>query len=226
MSRRRWVSVTWPIEMRELGKRMQDRLFSESTASGFVIERIRNTYVEGQFIEQVNFHERVVDPIGRELHSDRVEFYQTQFIASTSGPGLEIIDSSKGTRFFVNQISSICDDAVALSGLTVDPLVWGQETQKILDTNLVTDSLQISDLTVVDGVKAKIILSGNSDVRNAAEIIANGKNYRVEKIKLSTECKPKNSIVLSINGAATTFGKNDESFVLPVREALSSIFRF
>lgn len=223
MSRLRWVKVTWPIEMRELGRRMMQRPFSDDAASGFIIDRIRNTSVEGRFIERVDFNENFVDPIGRELRSERVEFYQTQFIASSSGLGLEIIDSNKGTRFFVNQISKICDDKIALSSLFIDPIAWGQEFQKRLDAKLIADSMQISNLMVLNGVKAKVVLTGAIDVRDAAGDLSNGKPYRIEKLRLSTADKPKLGVVLSSTGTAATFGKGSEILVASVRDALAVI---
>lgn len=223
MRRRRWVRVTWPIEMRELAKRLQSNLFSGENQSGFVIDRARESFLEARFIERIDFNEPLIDPIGRELQSGRVEFYQTRFIASTLSLGLEIVDSNKGMRSFVNRISAICDDNLSLSSLSVDVGVWGQAFEGMTEKKFFTDSIQLSDLAVATMVKAKIVFSGSVDVRSAAAEFVGGRNHRVEKLRLSTADKPRLSVLLTNNGTAATFGNGDEVLIANIRDSLASI---
>lgn len=201
MTRYRWLRVEWPIAIRTLAERVQQQQFSEGRASGFILDRVRDDYLEARFVERYEYTETVSDPYGKELVFDRLEFRQTAFRATPGWPGLELLDAPRSTQSLVSGLLEASNFELAVSPIDINVLAWADELQQALGAVAVIDSLQVAALMVSDGIKAKVMLKGEKDVRAACIEMIQGRKHVLEKLQLRITVGGTRTTVVLTNGA-------------------------
>jgi hypothetical protein len=184
MKRVRWLSAEWPVSMEILGKKMKNHLFSSKSFDGFVIERIRENYIEAHFIEKLTYKETIIDPFGNEESFDRVIYRNVDFTLFSDYPNIELRNSQRSTKEFVSKLLELCDFSLSITPISVNLLDWIQFIQVEMQQKLLVDSLQISGLELEEGVSAKILLKGSKDVREAMQHLSVKKKFTLEKVQI------------------------------------------
>lgn len=210
MKRFRWMRAQWPLSMRTLGQRLKRKAFGPEVSHGFVIDRIRDEFLEGRYIERIEYTETVTDPFGAELSFDRVEYRQSAFRATAFGSGLELRDPPRSVQSLMNRLSEAADFGVAIATPTVDVLAWATQFQKIAQISPVVDSLQIGLLELEQGITAKVVVKGNRDVRAACTSLTGDRKFLLEKIQLRLP-KPASGVIVFANTASVSLGVDDPS---------------
>jgi len=222
MKRFRWFQVAWPTSIRTLAKRIKMRTFEGESGHGFFIDRVRDDYLEARYVERVEFTDVVIDPFGKELTFDRVEFRQTLFRASSASPGLELIDPPRNVQALMNRLSEAVDFEVAITPAVVDVLSWSAVLQNVGGVSSVVDSLQIGALEIEAGIVAKVVIKGDRDVRDACATLTQGRKFTMEKIQLRLSSPLRGTVVLSSAGSATLSSEDTiEHLLAPLRLALA-----
>lgn len=222
MKRYRWFYAEWPIEIRELSERLKLRSFNPETGHGFIINRIRDEYLEAKYIEKIEYTDVVVDPFGNELNFERIEFRQTLFRVTKDSPGLEIIDAPRSVQSLMNRLSETVDFEIAINSVLVDVLAWSKHLEKVCSSKFEVNSLQIGSLEVESGINAKIVLKGSHDVRAASSNFTNDKKHIIEKLQLQLPNPYKGNIILSTSGSATiNYESLADQLIQPLRNSLS-----
>lgn len=209
--------------MRALGKRLKARPFGADVSHGFVIDRVRDDLLEGRYIERIEYTDTVTDPFGVELVFDRVEFRQSSFRATPSGPGLELRDPPRSVQSLLNRLSEASDFEVAITAQAVDVLAWSAKFQNLAELISVVDSLQVNALELEPGIRAKIVIKGDSDVRSACATLTGPRKFSMEKIQLRFT-KPSIGTILLGNTASASLGVDDpeERILQALRDSLPS----
>lgn len=184
MTRYRWLKAEWPMATRTLAKRMRQLEFSEGRGNGFILDRVRDDSLEARFVERYEYTETVSDPYGKELTFDRLEFRQTAFRASPGWPGLELLDAPRSTQSLVSSLLEVCKFELSISPIDVNVMEWADAVQQALRVDALIDSLQIAALVVADGVRGKVLLKGDKDVRAAYRELVQGRRHLLEKLQL------------------------------------------
>ena len=201
MTRYRWLKAEWPMTTRTLAKHIRQQEFTEGRASGFILDRVRDDSLEARFIERYEYTETISDPYGKELTFDRLEFRQTAFKASQSWPSLELLNAPRSTQGLVNGLLEACNFKLSISPIDVNVLTWADEFQRALGMDAVIDSLQVAALMVADGVKAKVLLKGDKDVRMACRELVQGRKHLLEKLQLRVVFGGAQTTIVLTNGA-------------------------
>ncbi len=226
MKRYRWFQVEWPTSIRTLAKRIKMRTFEGESGHGFFIDRVRDDYLEARYVERVEYTDVVIDPFGKELTFDRVEFRQTLFRASSAAPGLELIDPPRNVQALMNRLSEAVDFEVAITPALVDVLSWSAVLQNVGGVSSVVDSLQIGALEIEAGIVAKVVIKGDRDVRAACAGLTQDRKFAMEKIQLRLSSPHRGTVVLSSAGAATLSAEDTiENLLMPLRLALTEAMR-
>ncbi|WP_296442727.1 hypothetical protein [Rhodoferax sp. UBA5149] len=226
MKRFRWFQVEWPTSIRTLAKRIKLRTFDGESGHGFFIDRVRDDFLEARYVERVEYTDVVVDPFGKELTFERVEFRQTLFRASSSAPGLELIDPPRNVQALMNRLSEAVDFEVAITPAIVDVLAWSAVLQNVGGVSSVVDSLQIGALEIEHGIVAKVVIRGDRDVRAACTALTNDRKFAVEKIQLRLASPHRGTVVLSTSGSAALSSEDSvEQLIQPLRMALADAMR-
>jgi hypothetical protein len=205
MNRVRWLNAQWPFSMRTIGNKLKGMPFSEESMDGFSVERIRDDFIEGRFIEKYAYQEVIADPFGKEEVIERTGYRSTDFTLFAQFPYIEIRNGQRSIKEFVNRLLQVCDFNLVVSPVTINLLDWVASFQKIVGQKVVVDSLQVSGVELEEGITGKILLKGDKDVREAINNIVGGKKYTLEKVQVKLTSSGKSmSIQLANNGTAKT----------------------
>ncbi|KWO07376.1 hypothetical protein [Burkholderia cepacia] len=209
MTRYRWLQADWPLPVRALAKQIRQRPFSDDGSNGFILDRVRDDFLEARYVERYEYDETVADPFGKELTFRRLEFHQTSFRAGPDWPGLELVDAPRSTQSLVNQLLEITDFALPVAPLTVDVMSWVNDFQKHFGSRVVIDSIQLGALQIEKGVRAKVVLKGEEDVRSACKELIAGRKHVLEKLQFRAEQGHLRATVLLANNASVKIDGTD-----------------
>lgn len=203
MNRVRWLNAQWPSSMRTIGNKLKAMPFSEDSMGGFAIERVRDDFIEGRYIEKYIYQEVNSDPYGKEEVIERIGYRSTDFTLYTQYPYIELRNGQRSIKDFVNKLLQACNFTLVVSPITVSLLDWIASFQKITGQKIVVDSLQVSGVALEAGITGKILLKGDRDVRDAIDNIVGGKKYTLEKVQVKMTSGGKSlSVHLANNGTA------------------------
>lgn len=223
MKKFRWFKVEWPSSIRVLAKRIALRAFSEDSGHGFFVDRVRDDFLEARYVEKIEYTDVVIDPFGNELKFDRIEFRHTLFRASSSAPGLELIDPPRSVQALMNRLSEAVDFEVAITPVAVDVLRWAKLFQESGCVSADIDSLQIGALEIEKGIVAKVLIKGDRDVRAACDTLTHDRKFTIEKVQLRLVAPYRRAtVVLSGSGSATFSSEGSaEELLAPLRATLT-----
>lgn len=221
MSRHRWLRAKWPITIRALAKNLKAKPFGNEQMEGFVIDRIRDDFLEARYIERFLYIENVVDPFGREQSFERLEFRQCEFRATNSGPGLELIDAPKSVQGLISRLTEATNFSLSINPLSIDVMKWSALFQNKLNISTIVDSLQIGALLLTPGISAKAVLKGEKDVLEAAVALTKGRPYSIEKIQLRTERR--GTVLLTNSAIAKVDVDNSDEIIEILRNSLNEL---
>ena len=221
MNRVRWLRAEWPESMRVLAARMKTKEFTPDSFDGFMIDRVRDTYIEARYIEKLSYQETIVDPFGLEQISERVDYRSVEFSLFGNYPQIELYDAPRSTRGFVNRLLEICDFSLAVVPITVDILDWIENFQKLSNKNVLIDSIQASGIELEKGVFAKVVLNSEHDVRNALEAVSGESEFKLDNVKMRCLSGGRSvHIYLSASGAYRVSSQYMSEFLPLVRKSL------
>ncbi len=184
MRRIRWFGADWPVSLRTLAAKMRANPFKEDSLDGFIVDRVREGSVEGRFIEKISYQETITNPFGEERVFDHVVYRQLEFNLSATFPNIELWDAPRSTQVYVNKLLEFSNFAVSIDPISVDLIQWANVFESTVRGKITIDSIQISGLEIERGVTAKIVVSGDKDVRDALQRIAKAKRYELEIVQL------------------------------------------
>ena len=221
MKRLRWLQASWPFSVRTLASKLREYKFGLDSEDGFLVERVRENFIEGKFIEKIAFDEIVRDPFGNEIKYDRLAYREVDFIFSAAYPQVEISNFPRGLQAFISRTSEATNFSTAFSSLKIDPFIWAEAIQKRFPRHFRIDLAQLSDLFVEENITAKVLLSGSSDVRTALEKFTNKRRHTVDKIQVKLEHEGSLlSLLLAADGTLRTLESTPTEVLDVARHAL------
>lgn len=223
MNRVRWLNAQWPASMRTIGNRMKGMPFTEDSVDGFAVERIREDFIEGRFIEKYAYQEINSDPFGKEEVVERVGYRSTEFRLYSQFPHVELKNGQRSVRDFINRLLETCNFDLVVSPVTVNLFDWVSNIQELLGTKVTVDSLQISGVELEEGITGKILLKGDKDVREAVDHIVGEKKFVLEKIQMKLDIGSQRVTVHLANNGSVKVPPDHTSDLLPLlRKAIPS----
>jgi len=224
MRRVRWLSAKWPVSMRTIASRMKNHLFVAGSVDGFVVDRVRDDFIEAHYIEKISYKEVITDPFGEQSVFERIGYRQIDFTLHSEFPNIELCDPHRNTRAFTSRILELCDFAVSIEPLSLNLLNWVSQIEEQLETSVLIDSLQISGVELESGVRSKMLISGIKDVRPAMAKITHDRSFELEKLQMKVRLD--SSIIpvqISNLGAAKIPAEFWRDLRPALREALSKL---
>lgn len=201
MSRVRWLDAQWPSSIRTIGKKLIGMPFTEEGMDGFNIERIRDDFIEGRYIEKYNYQEVISTPFGGEEVLDRIGYRTTEFTLFNSPPHIELRNYQRSLKELISRLLEACSFNLVVTPPAVNLIEWVLALQDILGQEITVDSLQVSGVEIDEGVTGKILLKGIKDVREATELLLAGRKHVLEKVQVKFVDQHRMvSIQLSNNG--------------------------
>jgi len=206
--------------MRHLAERLRSQSFEGEQVEGFVLDRVRDDFVDARFVEKIEYEDTVVDPFGVESTYHRVEYRKFEFKAMLNGPGLELVDAPRGVQTLVSRLAEVTDFALSISPLSVDVLAWATVVQERLNVAGVVDSLQVGAVELYKGVQAKAVMKGDGDVLAATKALVHGKQHIIEKVQIRFSEPKRMTLLLTKSGVARFHQEPSEDLLSIVRSSL------
>lgn len=216
MNRVRWLNAQWPSSIRIIGNKLKAMPFSEESMDGFAIERVREDFIEGRYIEKYAYQEANSDPFGNEEIIERTGYRSTEFTIFAQFPYIELRNGQRSIKEFVNKLLQACNFTLVISPINVNLLDWLASFQKITGQKIVVDSLQVSGIALEEGITGKILLKGDRDVREAIDNIVGGKRYTLEKVQVKMALGGKSLSVHLANTGTAKIPPDHTSDLLPL----------
>lgn len=216
MNRVRWLNAQWPSPIRAIGNKLKAMPFSEDSMDGFAIERVRDDFIEGKYIEKYIYQEDNSDPFGKEEIIERTGYRSTEFTLFAQFPYIELRNGQRSIKEFVNKLLQACNFTLVVSPISVSLLDWLASFQKITGQKIVVDSLQVSGVALEEGITGKILLKGDRDVREAIDNIVGGKKYTLEKVQVKITSGGKSLSVHLTNTGTAKIPPDHTSDLLPL----------
>jgi hypothetical protein len=184
MKRLRWLEVEMPFSIRTFGNKLKKLAFTSELSEGFIVDRIRDTYLEARYVEKIPIHEVGQDPLGNEYVFERVDYRQTEFRVSKDYPHLELANAPRGIQGFTSRLTEIGDFALSISGIETDVLRWAEKLNKVFPDQFMVDLAQASGLVIEDNVTARVIINGTVDVRGALDRFTSKSRPGVDRLQI------------------------------------------
>ena len=187
MNRVRWLEARWPVAIRTLASRLKARGFSNENTDGFLIERVRDSFLEGRFFEKVLFAETVRDPFGQETTFERLTYREVEFTFSASYPQVELRKFPRNTHAFVTRTAEVTDFATTFIPVSVDAFSWADRIRAVFPKQFRIDLAQLSEVAIEENVFARVVLSSPQDIRAALGRFTNRRQHQVDRIQIRLE---------------------------------------
>jgi hypothetical protein len=177
-----WMTAKMPAGL--LGravKKLQDDKYDEDKGAGFRMQRIRRDGAVGSFFEKVETPGTIVDPFGKEVLTNRVEYRRTEFAISDYFPELELTNAPRGLRAFFARVSDHFEYQTAFVSLTTDPLLWIDAIVEPKGRALVT-ALKVGSIPLSTTASAEVVIEGTQDVRREVKKLLADRKYVVKAL--------------------------------------------
>lgn len=222
MKRYRWLTAEWPFSMRVLAKRLKENAFDNNSSDGFVLDRVRDDFLQARFVERFEYDEQIADPFGQELSFHRVDFKQCEFRASTQMPGLELVDAPRSPQTVVSRLAQLSDFSLAVSPISTNVLNWATAFQREIQEIATVQSVQIGAVELVPGVVAKAVIRGEANVLEASNELTRGRSHVLERLLLVFGSSKRLRVTLTNVASASVEGDTSERILPALRNSISS----
>jgi hypothetical protein len=200
---------------------MKVNAFREDGMNGFIIERVRDNFINGRYVEKIAFQETLTTPFGEEQIFDRILYRQVEFTLFSSFPNIELWDAPRSTQGYVSKLTELNNFNVALAPLSVDLLKWVSTFQAKIANAVTIDSLQISGLELEPKVTARVSINAEKDVRDALQRLAKGKSFDLDRVQMKLIHEGQRiAIQLTNSGTAKIDESLVDEFLPALRESL------
>lgn len=222
MNRYQWFKTKWPLSMSELAQKLKKFSFDENQTSGFILDRVRENYIEARYIEKLEINETIKDPFGKELFYNKILYKECLLRISDDTPiGLEFLNPPKGIQGLISKLSQASDFKLTITPLKIDLLKWIDALDILIEEKANIKSIEISGLDLGSGVSAKTVIKGPNNVLNATNSLTTDRSYKLEKIQAAY--KNFGSIIITINGCAKIDKDIYHGNIQIIRNSLSSM---
>ena len=220
------MKATFPGSLKEIAKRLKKAAFTEDAEIGFVVDRVRDDYIEARFFERVSFQESVTDPLGNEYTIERLAFRQIDFTLRKEFPQLELRLASRPGRSFVVELQRACTFSMELSDLVVNLDRWHKSLEQTMEVEIPLRSVLATASDLAGGGAARISITSPTDVRPAANQLDEFHKFERQRIQIELAVSGRRQRFTLGSDASVRFGERlSEESLDAIREAFLKIAR-
>jgi len=221
MTRVRWLQTSWPYGIRTLAARLKPYAFHADAADGFLVERVRDSFLQGRHVEKVFTEEVIRDPFGNETTFSRLSYRQVEFQFSAAYPQIELRNFPRGIQTFLTRTSQAIDFAAAFVAVQVDVFRWADSIRRQFPKHFRIDLAQLTDVFIEDDVTAKMVLISPHDIRAAFARFADSRRHTVERVQINFDNEGAEVCVqLSADGTLRSSDELTSETLDAIRQAL------
>jgi hypothetical protein len=178
------MRAKFPGSIRQIGRQLQKASFTADSDEGFVVDRIRDEYLEARYFERVSFQQSITDPFGKTFVVERLEFRQVDFTITKTFPELELRMAPRGLKGFTSGLLKASEFSMELEQCTVELRPWISAIERGLDTKIAIRAAVASGIELQGGARAKIAITGPADVRSGLAELVPSHPYQLETVQI------------------------------------------
>lgn len=204
MDRYRWLNLKTPCDFKNLPSLLNHLSFEENGVCGFSIVRIRQNAIDAKFIERKIIEDEFIDTSGLKQTLERVvlDEFPIQFINFNNFANLLITNYPRSLLLFKNKLSEMLDFNASIIDIKSDPLKWIENIESNDNLKLSVTSIQIKDVLYKNGLVGKIILKGETDIRDRMLSEITSEFYKIDKVHAKISGEINGEILLSSDGSS------------------------
>lgn len=204
MKKVRWFRLKNMPKIDSLANEMNSSKYDPEGDYGFILDIVREDFIEGRYIEKLTSTEKVADPYGSEYTQSRTIYHTCKFVINSTPPELEILNTANNIQGFLSALSKAAFFNISVAPIKVDPLLWSNLFQDESKRDYTVESVQIGALKLNESVTAKCVVKGKKNVIEACHALANGKSINYEKVKIKSNSISQHFIEFTQNGSVQT----------------------
>jgi hypothetical protein len=207
--------------MRQLALRIRADILTPEKMSGFMVTRVRESFIEARFFEKNISEELITDPFGNEIKSERISYVETAFHFSNEFPQVELLNPPRSIGPFSSRVLQICNFEASWTDLNVDVLVWADNVQEQIGNQIVIDRVHVRDVMFDEAVNFEATLFGTKDVRSSMVALLGGRKHTLDKVHFSVNSGGRAMRVqIAADGSMQAPNGISDELVLAIRQAL------
>ena len=173
-------------QFQEASATLLKRTFRANSLTGFKIDSVLPNTFEGTYIEKTEFTETLTDPFGRVTEIPRVRYDSFRFRLFKTFPQVELIDPIRSVKGFFGELSRAFGFDIILTKPRVDVRAWLERLEQKINRAEVRRML-FAGIDIEHSATGQLTVSGDTDVRRAAEIFLRSKKAELEKLSFRGE---------------------------------------
>lgn len=216
MTRILWLDAQWGVPIWTIAQKMKDNMFTRESHDGFIVNRVRDSFVEAKYIEKYIYQETLIDPFGNEETYDRTIYKQVNSTLFVDFPHIELRNPPRTLNPYISRLLEINNFSLTIDPIHIDILDWVDSIKDKISENIIIDSIQINRLEIDKGISAKVLLKGEKDITETFELFTSGKQYVLEKLQFKIPFNGRVGTVHLSNNASDKIPEFLQDVILPI----------
>lgn len=200
MKRVKWFEINWSNEFSNIYKKLKQMPYVREGTSGFIIDQISKSMIEGRYIEKFIQNFSIRDPFGTITELSQLEFRTVEFKMFDSFPNIELWDPPRGLQGFWTKLAEIFEFAISIEEIQTPTINLVDSIENHFKKRASINSMLFSDIILQEKVHATITIKEGNNLRNFLELFCKQYNCEPQKINLSIGDTP--NFQLSLNNKA------------------------
>jgi hypothetical protein len=223
VNRIKWMRAQFPSSIRNIGKHLQEAAFTDESGLGFLVDRVRDDYLEARYCERISFQQSVSDPFGKTFMVERIDFRVVDFTLTKTFPELELRMAPRGLRGFASGLLKASGFSMQLEEHSVKLTKWISAIERELASRVSVRAAVASGIELLGGAKGKIAVAGPSDVRAGLAGLIPNHPYELETVEIDVAFGGFPQRIILSSDSGLRYGiKAPEELISSVRSALES----
>lgn len=218
----RWYRIQTKLALREISEYLKKAHFKEGGSEGFVLDRLRASYIEAHFLQKVYRVFDTIDAYGQQNKIELVDYVRNYFQINPSASLIELHNPSRaGTRLF-GRLADALNNEFSVEEWSVDPLAWASRFRAIVGVYGAVNKMQIGSIAIAEGAVGQVLVKGSGDVANAAIKFMSQEKYTVEKVQVNFRAA-RLSIFFQKNASVILSPGIKDEWMIALRDSLRDV---
>lgn len=222
MRKNRWIKISTSHSHDKIVKILKSCPYSEDRGDGFILHKVRQNLVNGEFCEKIEYIEEIQTPTNSIIKQKLVNYYIVKFELDTINQILKIDLPSRRLAYFLNRFAEICKFDFSTEDISINPLLWLTSIEKTQPSPFIVNRIHLNNIPVDANISADVTLRSQQEVRSKLTQFASNSAIPQKITAIQTVNNKSLAIQLTSNGSAEYSNNYDEVFHEEIYKAMLS----
>lgn len=184
IKRFKWFSTEWPVSPRSIGKQLAKHEYNQKTNEGFILDRARNTYIEGRYGKVMRHSVEVIGPLGEKFSETKTEIRETSFLIDDSPLGLCIINPSNFSGTVCTKISEALMFNCTITACQINLEKFTHHFSREYSNDIFIDKMKASKIEIDPSVFCQSVFTSDKDISDSVKKFLKGRKHSIEMVQI------------------------------------------